>query len=92
MSIWHFPAEPDPTRSGTGRRILAKLLRSAVPVDGGFGRVRRAADPSPGADGPPCADEVQRPNRPAARPALPTHARNAVEEWIPSAILYGPPR
>lgn len=91
MSIWRFPAEPDPTRSRTGRRILAKLLRSAVPVDGDFGRVRRAADPSPGTDGPACADEVQPPN-PAARPALPTHARNAVEEWIPSAILYGPPR
>ena len=92
MFLWHFRSEPDPPGPGTGRRLLARLLRSAVPVDGDFGRVRRAAEPAPGADGLTCADEVHRPHRRAARPALPTHARNAVEEWIPSAVLFGPPR
>lgn len=94
MSFWLFRRVPDPIRPWVGRRILEKLLRSSVPVDGDFGRVRRAADPVPYAGGSAsrAAGEAPRPTRTAARPALPMHARSAVEEWIPPGILYGPPR
>lgn len=97
MLTWLFSPKPEPSRIGAAARIL-DLFVGLVPIDGDFGRARPAKDRAAEADahraGPAAGREdggSRHPKR-AVRPALPTHARNAVEEWIPSAILYGPPR
>lgn len=97
MLAWRFTSPSDSSRPRPWRRILASLRLSLVPVDGDPGRVRRSARPEPevgtaAAHG--TRDELPhaRPGTGPAHPPLSIHARNAVEEWIPAAILYGPPR
>ena len=82
-----------PCRRAEGFRWLLDFERwrnSIVPVDGDPGRGRdRSVTPT---DPENAAGEGGGAQRRESAPQLPTHARNAVEEWIPAAVLYGPPR
>lgn len=99
MPAWFLSSKSDSSRPKRARRFLANLRLSLIPIDGDPGRVRsspgrgRARKTDEDASGPETgrAENASR-SEGAAHPALPTHARNAVEEWIPSFLLYGPPR
>ncbi|MGH7562981.1 MAG: hypothetical protein ACREK5_00955 [Gemmatimonadota bacterium] len=97
MLAWLLsPKSHSPRFRPGARRFLTNLRFSIVPIDGDFWRIRPTADRDPETDdvaaGRARPEESASPTRDrAAHPPLPTHARNAVEEWIPASILYGPP-
>ena len=97
-SLFFGSSTPSRKVRGPRRRFLtlAHWHLSLIPVDGDYGRLRPDARPRAPTDEAARTpahgkERDSRSRRRSELPPLPTHARNAVEEWIPIDLLYGPP-